>query len=93
VLFTTKQQRRTQNNNQVDLFVEIKSKEVRGEQVKPYWIDHPDMLKGDQKSLSPNEDRFWNQLIKKYLFVLIKDPKVSVIISAVHFPTLNIPIF
>jgi hypothetical protein len=51
------------------------------------------MKKGDVDCLPPKEVQFWNDLIDKYLFVLIKDEKVSVIISGVHFPILNIPFF
>jgi hypothetical protein len=66
---------------------------VRDEQVTPYWIDHnPEMKKGDVKPLTENEKKFWNELIHKYLSVLPKDVNVSVI-SAVHFTTLNMPIF
>jgi len=67
---------------------------VRDEQVTPYWIDHhPEMKKGIVDFLPPKEMQFWNEFIEKYLYVLKKDVKVSVVISAVHFPTLNIPIF
>jgi hypothetical protein len=63
------------------------------EQVIPYWLDQPEMKKGAVDFLPSNEVQFWNDLIDIYLFVLIKDVKVSVIISAVHFPTLNTPIY
>jgi hypothetical protein len=94
VLFTTKQQLRTQNNNIVDLFADNKSKEVLDGEVNPYWIDHdPEMKEGEVINLTENEKKFWNELIHKYLSVLPKDVKVSVILSAVHFPTLNMPNF
>jgi hypothetical protein len=58
---------------------------VRDEEVNPYWIDHnPEMKKGDVDFLSSREEQFWNDLIDKYLYVLKKDVKVSVVISAVH---------
>jgi uncharacterized membrane protein len=64
---------------------------VWDDQVNPYWIaHHPEIKKGLADFLPSNEVQFWKDLIYKYLFVLIKDPNVSVIISAVHFPTLNI---
>jgi hypothetical protein len=67
---------------------------VRDEEVAPSWIDHhPEMKKGTVAFLPTIELQFWKDLIDKYLFVLIKDKAVSVIVSAVHFPTLNIPIF
>jgi hypothetical protein len=76
------------------MLADNKSKEVRDEHVTPYWIDHhPEMRMGDVKHLTKNEDKFWNELIYKYLSVLPKDVKVSVILSAVHFPTLNMPNF
>jgi hypothetical protein len=60
---------------------------------KPYWIDHhPEMRKGVIDSLPSDEVQFWKGLIDKYLFVLKKNVQVSEIISAVHFPTLNIGI-
>jgi chitin synthase len=68
--------------------------EVRDEDVSPYWIDHePEMKKGSVDFLPTKEIQFWNKLINKYLLPLDKDAEVSAVISAVHFPTLNIPIF
>lgn len=59
----------------------------------PFWIDHhPEMKKGVVDFLPSKEVQFWNDLIDKYLYVLKKDVKVSVITSAVHSPTLNITI-
>jgi hypothetical protein len=64
------------------------------EQVTPYWIDHhPEMKKGVVDFLPSNEVQFWNNLIDKYLFVLKKDVYVSIVITAVYFYTLNMPIF
>jgi hypothetical protein len=63
---------------------------VRDEEVSPYWIDHhPEMKRGVVDFLPSNEVQFWNELIDKYLFVLLKDSKVSVIIPAVHFPNIK----
>jgi hypothetical protein len=54
--------------------------------VNPYWIDHyPEMKKGAVEFLPSNEKQFWKDLIDKYLHVLLKDKKASVIISVVHF--------
>lgn len=51
-------------------------KEVRDEQVTPYWIDHhPEMKKGFVDFLPSKEVQFWNDLIDKYLYVLKKDVK------------------
>jgi hypothetical protein len=61
--------------------------------VAPYWIDHhPEMKNGVVDFLSSIEVQFWNELIDEYLYVLKKDVTVSVVISAAHSPTLNIPI-
>ena len=60
--------------------------------MRPYWIDHhPEMEKGIVDGLPQEEVQFWNDFIDKYLYVLKKDVKVSVLISAVHFPTLDVP--
>jgi hypothetical protein len=59
----------------------------------PHWIDQAEMKEGDVDSLPEIGVQFWNDLINKYLFVLNKNPKVIVIISAVHFSTLNTPIY
>jgi hypothetical protein len=76
------------------MFTGNESKEVRDERVNPYWLDQlPEIKKGDVDCLPSKEVQFWNDLIDKYLFVLKKDEKVSVIISGVHFPTLNMPFF
>jgi hypothetical protein len=85
---------KNKNNKPVDLFAENESEEVRDEQeVSPYWIDHPEMKKKAVDFLPTNEVQFWKDLIEKYLFVLIKDKEVCVIMSAVHFATLNMLIF
>ena len=51
------------------------------------------MEKGIVDGLPQEEVQFWNDFIDKYLYVLEGDVTVSVVISAVHFPTLNIPKF
>jgi len=67
---------------------------VWNEQGDPYWMDHhPALQKGPIHYLPSNEIHFWDELIDKYLHPLDKDAEVSAVISAVHFPTLNIPIF
>jgi hypothetical protein len=61
--------------------------------VTPYWIDHhPEMKKGVVDFLDSKEEQFWKDLIDKYLYVLIKDANVRVIICAAYFPTLNIKV-
>jgi hypothetical protein len=67
---------------------------MRDDNVNPYWIDHhPEMKKGNTDFLPTAEVQFWKDLIDKYLYAMDKDVKVSVVITAAHFPTLNIPIF
>lgn len=49
-------------------------KELRDDEVTPYWIDHhPEMKKGVVDFLDSKEEQFWKDLIDKYLYVLIKD--------------------
>jgi hypothetical protein len=71
------------------LFTDNESKVVRDKLVNPYWIDHNPEMEGYVEFLDSNELEFWHDLIKKYLYVLPKDPKVSVIISATHFPNIK----
>jgi hypothetical protein len=47
------------------------------------------MKRGVVDFLPSNEVQFWNDLIDKYLFVLLKDSKVSVIIPAAHFSNIK----
>jgi hypothetical protein len=68
--------------------------EVRNEQGNMYWMDHyPALQNGFVDFLSSKEIQFWDKLIDKYLRPLDKNTEVSAVIFAVHFPTLNIPIF
>lgn len=62
---------------------DVSRKDERDEQVTPYWIDHhPEMRKGVVDFLPTKEDKFWKDLIDKYLFVLVKDAEASDFYSA-----------
>jgi chitin synthase len=43
--------------------------------VNPYWIEDRDLLNGKRDFLSGHEDKFWKDLIEKYLAPLEKDEK------------------
>jgi len=51
------------------------SKEVRDEDVSPYWIDQPEMKKGNVEFLPTQEIQFWRDLIDKYLHPIDTDPQ------------------
>lgn len=43
-------------------------KEKRDDLVNPYWIEDPDMSKGEVEYLSSTEIQFWKDLLDKYLY-------------------------
>ena len=43
--------------------------------MNPYWIEDRDLLNGKRDFLSGHEDKFWKDLIEKYLAPLEKDEK------------------
>ena len=43
--------------------------------MNPYWIEDRDLLNGKRDFLSGHEDKFWKDLIEKYLTPLDKDEK------------------
>ena len=43
--------------------------------MNPYWIEDRDLLNGKRDFLSGHEDKFWKDLIEKYLAPLDKDEK------------------
>lgn len=51
----------------------------RDDLINPYWIEDPDLRKGEVEFLSSNEIQFWKDLLDKYLFPIDedKDEKVS----------------
>ncbi|KOB69511.1 Chitin synthase [Operophtera brumata] len=43
-------------------------RERRDDLINPYWIEDPDLKKGEVDFLSPAEITFWKDLLEKYLF-------------------------
>lgn len=53
--------------------------ERRDDLINPYWIEDPDLKKGEVDFLSPAEITFWKDLLEKYLFPIDenKEERVS----------------
>ncbi|XP_075147009.1 hyaluronan synthase-like protein kkv isoform X1 [Haematobia irritans] len=49
-------------------------KQERDFLTNPYWIEDPDLRKGEVDFLSSSEIQFWKDLIDKYLFPIDNDP-------------------
>lgn len=45
-----------------------KLQEKRDDLINPYWIEDPDLKKGEVDFLTPAETSFWKDLIDKYLY-------------------------
>jgi len=56
-----------------DMYKESKCE--RDDEVSPYWIDQPEMKRGNVEFLASNELQFWKDLIDTYLHPLIKNAK------------------
>lgn len=50
----------------------------RDDLVNPYWIEDPDVRKGEVEFLSSNETQFWKDLLEKYLFPIDEDKNEKV---------------
>lgn len=50
----------------------------RDELINPYWIEDPDVGKGEVEYLSSNEMQFWKDLLAKYLFPLDENKEEKV---------------
>nr|QPN96974.1 chitin synthase 1 variant a [Riptortus pedestris] len=48
-------------------------REVRNDDINPYWIEDKDLKKGPVAFLSANEMQFWKDLLEKYLFPIDED--------------------
>nr|ACD10533.1 chitin synthase 1b [Ectropis obliqua] len=48
-------------------------REKRDDLINPYWIEDPDLKKGEVDFLSPAEITFWKDLLEKYLFPIDED--------------------
>nr|CAI5837000.1 unnamed protein product [Callosobruchus analis] len=54
----------------------------RDELVNPYWIEDPDVGKGEVEYLSSNELSFWKDLLEKYLYPLDENKEEKARIAA-----------
>ncbi|XP_060518963.1 chitin synthase chs-2 isoform X2 [Cylas formicarius] len=54
----------------------------RDDLVNPYWIEDPDVGKGEVEFLSSNEMQFWKDLLAKYLFPLDENKEEKARIAA-----------
>lgn len=50
----------------------------RDDLVNPYWIEDPDLRKGEVEFLSSNEIQFWRDLLEKYLHPIDEDKNEKV---------------
>lgn len=54
-------------------------KSKRDDLMNPYWIEDPEVLKGEVEFLSSAEMQFWKDLLDKYLFPIDENPEEKVI--------------
>jgi chitin synthase len=50
----------------------------RDDLVNPYWIEDPDVRKGEVEFLSSNEILFWKDLLDKYLYPIDENKEEKV---------------
>lgn len=50
----------------------------RDELINPYWIEDPDVGKGEVEYLSSTEMQFWKDLLSKYLYPLDENKEEKV---------------
>lgn len=55
-------------------------KNRRDELVNPYWIEDPDLRKGEVEFLGSNEIQFWKDLLEKYLYPIDEDKDEKVLV-------------
>lgn len=53
-------------------------KNKRDELVNPYWIEDPDVGKGEVEYLNSHELQFWRDLLEKYLYPLDENKEEKV---------------
>lgn len=53
--------------------------ERRDDLINPYWIEDPDLKKGEVDFLSPAETQFWKDLLDKYLYPIDANKEEEVI--------------
>lgn len=58
----------------------------RDDLINPYWIEDPDVRKGEVEFLSSNEIQFWKDLLDKYLYPIDenKEEKVNIFFNSFH---------
>lgn len=68
-------------------------REERDFLTNPYWIEDPDLRKGEVDYLSNSEILFWKDLIDKYLFPIDQDKaeQVTIAINCNHSNLLDFP--
>lgn len=52
--------------------------EKRDDLINPYWIEDPELKKGEVDFLSPAELSFWKDLIDKYLYPIDENKEEKV---------------
>lgn len=50
----------------------------RDDLINPYWIEDPDVGKGEVEHLNSNELQFWKDLLEKYLYPLDENKEEKV---------------
>lgn len=53
-------------------------KDERDDLVNPYWIEDPDLRKGEVDYLSSAETQFWKDMLDKYLFPIDENKEEQV---------------
>lgn len=53
-------------------------REKRNDLVNPYWMEDPDLLKGEVDYLSSAETQFWKDLLDKYLYPIDENKEEQV---------------
>lgn len=62
----------------------------RDDLINPYWIEDPDLRKGEVEYLSSNEIQFWKDLLDKYLYPIDENKEEKVYFRVI---IKQIPIF
>lgn len=55
--------------------------ERRDDLINPYWIEDPDLKKGEVDFLSQTEITFWKDLLDKYLYPIDANKEEQVLIE------------
>lgn len=55
--------------------------ERRDDLINPYWIEDPDLKKGEVDFLSQSEIQFWKDLLDKYLYPIDANKDEQVLIE------------